>query len=44
MGSSKHNGYQSGADAVNVAVRNSPLRYRLFPRTAKVGGFLEVFL
>jgi len=38
------NGYQSRAKAVRIAVRNAPLRYRLFPRAPEGGGFLEAFL
>ena len=37
------NGYQSNADAVRSAVRNAPLRYRLFPRAPKGGGSLRGF-
>jgi len=44
MESRKHNGYQSRSDAVRVAVRNAPLRYRLFLRTPEGGGYLEVSL
>ncbi len=37
------NGYQASADAVRSAVRNAPLRYRLFPRVPKGGGSLGGF-
>jgi hypothetical protein len=43
MGSPKHNGYQSRADAVTVAVRNAPLRCACSPARLKAAVPWEVF-